>query len=43
MLDIGNGSNTVELIPNGSKVKVDDSNKEEFIKKKCYFIGYKCV
>jgi hypothetical protein len=31
------------LIPGGRNVKVTDANKAEFIKKKCYFIGYKAV
>ena len=38
-----NGSNTVDLIPDGSRVRVTDQNKEDFIKKKSHFIAYKCV
>jgi hypothetical protein len=37
------GSNTVELVPGGSRVRVTDVNKSDFIIKKCHFIGYKCV
>jgi len=37
------GKNTVELIPGGAKVRVDDDNKFEFIKKKCHFIAYKQI
>jgi hypothetical protein len=33
----------VELIPGGSKIRVTDKNKDDFIKKKCHYIGYKCV
>lgn len=41
--EIQRGSNTIDLIPNGSKIRVTDLNKSDFIKKKCHFIGYKCV
>lgn len=34
------GKNTVELVPGGSKIRVTDKNKLDFIKKKCYYIGY---
>jgi hypothetical protein len=35
--------NTIELIPNGKKIRVDDRNKWEFIVKKCHHMAYKCV
>ena len=38
-----NGSNTVELIPNGGDILVTDLNKDDFIRKKSYFIGYLSV
>jgi len=34
------GQLTVDLIINGSYTKVTDDNKGDFIKKKCYYIGY---
>ncbi len=40
---INDGSNTVELKPGGKNIRVTDDNKQEFIRKKCYFIGYQCV
>lgn len=40
---LGNGANTVELIKGGSLIRVTDLNKQDFIRKKCHFIGYKCV
>ena len=30
----------MELISNGSLVRVDDGNKDDFILKKCHYIGY---
>ena len=41
--DLENGSNTIELIPNGKNVRVTNSNKEDFIKKKCYYLGFQVV
>jgi hypothetical protein len=35
-----NGSNTIELITNGKNVRVTDANKEDFISKKCYYLGF---
>ena len=40
---LGDGSNTVELMPGGARVRVTDDNKQDFIRKKCQYIGYKCV
>lgn len=40
---INNGENTIELIPGGSKLRVNNSNKALFIKKKCHYIGYLAV
>ncbi len=37
------GSVTVDLIPNGSNVRVNDANKTDFIVKKCYYMSYKVV
>ena len=37
------GSITVDLVTNGSTKKVDDSNKAEFIRKKCHYVAYKSV
>jgi hypothetical protein len=36
-------STIVDLIPNGSTVRVTDSNKTDFITKKCYYMSYKVV
>lgn len=36
-------SSTVDLVPGGSKIRVTDSNKLEFIRKKCYYISYRAV
>ena len=36
-------TNTVELMPGGALIRVTDLNKADFIRKKCHFIGYKCV
>ena len=36
-------STVVDLIPNGSTVRVTDSNKTDFITKKCYYMSYKVV
>jgi hypothetical protein len=41
--NVRDGKNTIDLIPNGSNILVTDLNKEDFIRKKCFFIGYKCV
>jgi hypothetical protein len=41
--ELENGANTVELIPNGKRIKVTDENKEDFIRKKCYYLGYQVV
>jgi hypothetical protein len=37
------GSSTVDLIPGGSKVRVTDLNKKDFMRKKCHFIAFKGV
>lgn len=42
-MTLHDGSGTIELIPGGSKVRVTDDNKSEFIRKKCHYISYKCV
>ena len=44
MKDVLNeGKNTIDLKPNGSKIRVNDSNKEEFVRLKSRFIGYLAV
>ncbi len=40
---LGQGSQTIELIPGGTFVRVTDENKQEFIRKKCYYLAYKAV
>lgn len=40
---LGKGNNTIDLIPGGSRIRVTDDNKADFIKKKCHYIGYKAV
>lgn len=35
--------NSVALIPNGHSVRVTNANKEEFLAKKCHYIGYLSV
>jgi len=40
---LGEGSTTVELIPGGASIRVTDSNKSDFIAKKCYYMSYKVV
>lgn len=40
---LGQGSQTMELIPGGTFVRVTDENKQEFIRKKCYYLAYKAV
>jgi hypothetical protein len=41
--NLESGKNTVDLIPNGSSVRVTEANKADFIRKKAHFLGYKCV
>lgn len=36
-------SSTVELVPGGSRIRVTDANKLDFIRKKCYYISYRAV
>jgi len=43
LFNVNDGKNTRELIPGGSKIRVTDRNKREFIIKKCHFIGVKAV
>lgn len=43
MTEITGESTTVDLIPNGSTVRVTDANKTDFIVKKCYYMSYKVV
>jgi hypothetical protein len=40
---LGQESQTIELIPGGTFIRVTDSNKKDFIEKKCHYIGYKAV
>ena len=37
------GKLTVELVPNGAKIRVTDLNKRDCVIKKQWYIGYSCV
>lgn len=41
--ELEKGSNSIDLIPNGKNIRVTDNNKQEFIRKKCYCLGYSAV
>ena len=42
IFDIDGGrENVYELIPNGANIRVTDTNKSDFIVKKCHYLGYK--